>query len=269
MPIELLAPCHGALDAFHDDQLLWRDGEHRVPGTLGGAPPVGGGAVTPGCASVRFVLEVEGHDVVVVAVPLGHHLPRGDPVRLAVAVLSVPEVVHEAVIGEGVVVEDDHQTESIGLVHDDVHHLQRGLAREFGVLAPAVVNAVRGGRIHRLHGERHADRVEPEVLDLAEHVLVVAGPQAVGRMGCGLEAEPVDALPHNGLAGGVDDAIAVSVQGVRRTRASSTGCLEAQPAGEEGEECADQECDAPYRHGVSLVVVRFASGFPSAMWVSR
>ena len=215
MPVELLATCDRPFDPLHDDEHLGIAREDGVAGALGGATPVRGIAGAPGGGPVRLVLEVEGDDVIVIGVPGREHLPGRHPAVLGEAALAVPEPVHEAVVGQRVVVEDDHESEATGLGDDGVHDLQGRLALQVGIATAAVVDA--GGRRapDRLQREGHADRVEAEVVDLLEHVLVVAGPQAVRCLVGGLQAEPVDPLPDHRVALGIDDAIALRGQRVR------------------------------------------------------
>ena len=205
---QLLAAGYGPFDALDDDEHLGVAGEDSSSRALGGAAPVGGEAGAPCRGAVGLVLEIEGHDVVGGCVPRGKHLPGGDPVGLGEAGLAVPESVHESVICLRVVVEDDHESQAAGFGDDGIHDLQRCLALEVGVAAAAVIDA-RGGRAaHGLQGEGNADRVEAQVIDLLEHVLVVARPQPVRRLVGGLETEPVDALPDDRLALRVGDAVA-------------------------------------------------------------
>ena len=223
---QLLAAGHGSFDALDDNEHLGVAGEDSGARALGGAAPVGGEAGAPCGGAVGLVLEIEGHDVVGGGIARRQHLPGGDPVGLGEAGLAVPESVHESVICLRVVVEDDHESQATGLGDDGVHDLQRCLALEVGVAAAAVVDA-RGGRAaHGLQGEGNADRVEAKVIDLLEHVLVVARPQPMWRLVGGLETEPVDALPDDRLALRVGDAVArghervVDRAGGRRRRGS-------------------------------------------------
>ena len=93
-----------------------------------------------------FVLEIKGNDMGSGGVASGHGLPGRDPVVLGEAALAVPQVVHESVVGQGVVVEDDHEAESTGLGDDGVHHLDRGLALEVSIAAVGIVDAGCGRR---------------------------------------------------------------------------------------------------------------------------
>ena len=209
VPVEGLPAGDLALDALNNYQPVRRLRKHGVASQLCGAPPVGGRPGSPSRRSVGLVLQVSADHVGLARVAGGERRPGGQPVGLGEAVLAVPEVVHEPVVCLRVVVEQDQQALAPRLVDDDVHHLLRRVAREGGVPSPAVVDARRRGCPHGRQRERHPDCVETLGLDLGQHVLVVAGPETVRSMILGLEAEPVDALQHDCLAGGVDNAVAV------------------------------------------------------------
>ena len=147
---ELLSAGDRALDALDDDEHLGIAGEHGVAGALSGTAPVGGGAGAPGGGAMRLVLQVEGHDLILVGVPSREHLPGRHPVVLGEAALAVPEPVHEAVVRLRVVVEDDHEAEATCLVDDGIHDLQRRLALQRSVAAAGVIDAGRRVRAHGL-----------------------------------------------------------------------------------------------------------------------
>ena len=75
MPVELLSAGDRAFDALDDDEHLGVAGEHGVACALGGATPVGGAPGAPGRGTMRLVLEIKGHDVVVIGVARREHLP--------------------------------------------------------------------------------------------------------------------------------------------------------------------------------------------------
>ena len=211
--VELIPARDGAFNALDDDQPVRGLGQHGIAATLGGAAPVIGCTGAPRSFTMRLVLEVGTDHVGRVGVARCELAPGRHPVVLGVATQPVPERVHEGVVGRRVVVEDDHQALATGLRDDDVHHLLGRLALQLGVLATAVIDAAGGGRVQHLERERHADRVEAVGLDLGEHVLVVARPQAVRGVDAGLEAEPVDALQDDLVAAGVNDGAALGLEG--------------------------------------------------------
>ena len=214
--VELLPARDGAFDALDDDQPVRGLGQHGIAATLGRAAPIVGATGAPGGLAMRLVLEVGADHVRRVGVARGQLAPGRHPIVLGVATEAVPERMHEGIVGRGVVVEDDHQALATSLRDDDVHHLLGRLALQLGVLAAAVIDATGGRRLEHLQRERHPDRVEAIRLDLGEHVLVVARPEAVRRVDAGLEAEPVDALQNDLVAGGVDDRAALRLEGQLR-----------------------------------------------------
>ena len=172
---------------------------------------------------MRLVLQVGSQHGGVARIARGKGAPLIDPVVFGEPAGAVPEWRHEAVVCARVVVEDHPKPLTPGLGDDLVHHLLRGLALQRSVAPVAVVNARRRGALQRLKRERQADDVEPLRLDLGEHVAVVAGPQAVGRMVGGFKAKPVDALQHHFAVRLINDLATAGVQRPLHTQGGPCG----------------------------------------------
>jgi hypothetical protein len=183
-----------------------------------------------------------------VAIAAGEGLPALHPVVLVVARLAVPETVGVAVVGQGVVLQQDHEPRARRGVDDDVHRLLWRLAPQRGVTAVREVRARdRGVGVERLQRERQPDRVEAHPPDLAHHVAEVARPEPVRDVRARLEAEPVDALEHDGVTVAVDDLRAGGAQRrVDHGRAGGRGEHE-----REGD--SEERCTA--KHAMHLIAV--------------
>lgn len=214
------------LHALDEDQQLGVDGQHRVAGPFGGQPPVPCHiAAAPAGGVAGLVVRVDADDGRVALVTGRERLEVGDPRRLGHRV-GVPERGLRGRVGT-VPVEHDLQARPPRVCHDPVQHLERGQAPQVGVDAVVVDAAGQGARLEDVVAVGDADGVVAQGLDLVEHALVVAGPQAVGHPDVGLEAEPVDAGDPYGLPRSVQDLPAAGVPvpftGRRRTGRRGTG----------------------------------------------
>ncbi len=225
-----------------------RERRDRVARPGRGALPVRRPAGAPRGVPVRLVLQVGADDVGLVAVAPRQRLPSRDPGVLVVAGLAIPEPVAVAVVGQRVVLEQDHEPRPRRGVDDDVHRLLRRLALQRGVLAAGEVRARdRRGGVQRLQRERQADRVEAHPPDLAHHVVEVARPQAVDDVRARLEAEPVEPLQHDRAPVAIDD-----LRAGRPQRRGDHGSVRGR-SGHEGE--CDGEDDRAAEHAIHLIPV--------------
>jgi len=72
---------------------------------------------------------------------------------------------------------------------------------------------IRGHRIGLPHlvRKRHANGVEPVLLDFVENENVVLGPKAARRRGASFSSVPVHTADHEGRAGWINDLSSASV----------------------------------------------------------
>ncbi len=136
-----------------------------------------------------LISQVSPDDRIVTPVVPGQHDPIMDPTRLGYLV-RVPQIGPE-IGGSVVAVKDNLQAMAAGTLDNPIHECQALQPLEVGV--QYVVDPLRLARwVEELIAERQANSVEPRLLNLIEHILPVAGFQAVRGKGAGLQPEPVD-----------------------------------------------------------------------------
>src|SRR6266700_652636 len=161
-PFQVPAPPVGValveIDALHDNQPIWIDGQDGVARTLGSQAPIGAGIATaPGRWPVRLIGQVCPDDGLIAPVVLGQHDPILDPARLG-RLVGVPQwgplISHRIMT-----VEDDPQAKLTSTLDNPLHQCQPAQALE--VRVQLVVDSLRlARRDEELIGERQANGVE-------------------------------------------------------------------------------------------------------------
>ena len=143
-----------------------------------------------------LVLDVNADDARHARIALGHKAQVADPLLLAVAG-GVPKLADGLAIGSVVVQQHIHAARA-QLVDHLVHDLDGREALQICIAAVVDV-AGRGRAVQRGGAERQAHGIEALCLHLRDHVLPVAGPQAMHHMRVGFKTKPVHAAQLNRL----------------------------------------------------------------------